>query len=57
MSLHNDSQHTTSTFEDSNGYRHFSAGSSGVDLFEGELDGYDWLSEVASRLHDHPASV
>ena len=35
------------TFEYSNGFRADIAGS---DLFGGEMDGYDWLGEVASRL-------
>lgn len=37
------------TFEYSAGYRATEA-SNGLDLFGGEMDGYDWLSEVASRL-------
>jgi len=35
------------TFEYSNGFRADMASS---DLFGGEMDGYDWLGEVASRL-------
>lgn len=38
-----------STFEFSAGYRATEA-SNGLDLFGGEMDGYDWLSEVATRL-------
>ncbi|MBB3228489.1 hypothetical protein FHW69_003124 [Luteibacter sp. Sphag1AF] len=57
MSLFNNSQRSASMFEENNGYRQFSAGNGSADLFESELDGYDWLSEVASRLHDQPASV
>ncbi|WP_154670752.1 hypothetical protein [Luteibacter rhizovicinus] len=37
-----------STFEFSNGY--LAADTAGMDLFGGEMDGYDWLGEVASRL-------
>ncbi|PTR29969.1 hypothetical protein C8J98_107101 [Luteibacter sp. OK325] len=36
-----------STFEFSNGS---AADMAGMDLFGGEMDGYDWLGEVASRL-------
>ncbi|MGF6712426.1 hypothetical protein QFZ41_003390 [Luteibacter sp. W1I16] len=36
------------TFEYSAGYRVADTG--GLDLFGGEMDGYDWLGEVASRL-------
>lgn len=38
-----------STFEYSAGYRMTEA-YAGLDLFGGEMDGYDWLGEVASRL-------
>jgi hypothetical protein len=38
-----------STFEYSAGYRMTEA-HGGLDLFGGEMDGYDWLGEVASRL-------
>ncbi|WP_170207546.1 hypothetical protein [Luteibacter pinisoli] len=37
------------TFEYAGGYR-VSDAMSGLDLFGGEMDGYDWLGEVASRL-------
>jgi hypothetical protein len=37
------------TFEYSNGLR--AADMAGSDLFGGEMDGYDWLGEVASRLN------
>lgn len=37
------------TFEYSTGYR-ATDNVSGLDLFGGEMDGYDWLGEVASRL-------
>ena len=37
------------TFEYSTGYR-ASDNVTGLDLFGGEMDGYDWLGEVASRL-------
>ncbi|MGF6494049.1 hypothetical protein ABIE56_002234 [Luteibacter sp. 621] len=37
------------TFEYSAGF-HASDASNGLDLFGGEMDGYDWLGEVASRL-------
>ncbi|MEX1826738.1 hypothetical protein L2Y94_08615 [Luteibacter aegosomatis] len=37
------------TFEYSAGYRATEA-TNGLDLFGGEMDGYDWLGEVASRL-------
>ncbi|MGY3231492.1 hypothetical protein ACVWWJ_002976 [Luteibacter sp. HA06] len=37
-----------STFEFTNGSR--AADMAGMDLFGGEMDGYDWLGEVASRL-------
>jgi hypothetical protein len=36
------------TFEFSTG--RLSDSSTGLDLFGGEMDGYDWLGEVASRL-------
>jgi hypothetical protein len=42
-------EHGITTFEYSAGYRAAEA-SSGLDLFGGEMDGYDWLGEVASRL-------
>lgn len=38
-----------STFEYSTGNRVMEA-AGGFDLFGGEMDGYDWLGEVASRL-------
>jgi hypothetical protein len=38
-----------STFEYSAGYR-LAEAHGGLDLFGGEMDGYDWLGEVASRL-------
>ncbi|SFW19010.1 MULTISPECIES: hypothetical protein [Luteibacter] len=38
-----------STFEYSAGYR-LAEANGGFDLFGGEMDGYDWLGEVASRL-------
>ena len=37
-----------STFEFSNGFK--AADTAGMDLSGGEMDGYDWLGEVASRL-------
>jgi hypothetical protein len=37
------------TFEYTAGYQ-LSEATSGLDLFGGEMDGYDWLGEVASRL-------
>jgi hypothetical protein len=37
------------TFEYSTGFRAGDS-STGLDLFGGEMDGYDWLGEVASRL-------
>ncbi|HEY4092297.1 MAG TPA: hypothetical protein VGN46_12340 [Luteibacter sp.] len=37
------------TFEYTAGYR-VSDAANGLDLFGGEMDGYDWLGEVASRL-------
>jgi hypothetical protein len=41
------------TFEYSTGYR-ASDNVTGLDLFGGEMDGYDWLGEVASRLSTDP---
>ncbi|UPG96229.1 hypothetical protein [Luteibacter aegosomatissinici] len=37
------------TFEYSAGFNSSDA-ANGLDLFGGEMDGYDWLGEVASRL-------
>ncbi|SEO54816.1 hypothetical protein SAMN02800692_1084 [Luteibacter sp. UNC138MFCol5.1] len=37
-----------STYELATGNR--AEANSGFDLFGGEMDGYDWLGEVASRL-------